>query len=160
MMFKLDDDEPPVLQDMSEETIRELLQKLDGMLQVLFDCIDAAYDQGTQESRNSLMQFLLTVFENYVMMTHKSRFVQYLFFFAFSKNEQFPDIFLSFLVKIFLTFFLSFSFLSSFSLPPLLKCQILIDPRKSSIVRESAASYIAAFHARKFFTGFPCSLSS
>lgn len=45
---------------------------------------------------------LLGLFEEYIMKTHQSRRVQFLFFYSFSRNPEFPDIFLSTLVGFFI----------------------------------------------------------
>ena len=98
-MFEFDDEtlQPPAPQ----EVVQQLLQKLDAMLLVVFEALETFFAQNSEpEKIRMLMQFLLDVFENLIMTTHRSRHVQYLFFFVFSKNKRLPDIFLSYLVTL------------------------------------------------------------
>jgi len=121
LMFSLDEEnEAPK----EKEVVKNLMEKLDIMMDLMLEYFERFFQNADTGSQESLVRLLFDIFEKQIMLTHQSRYVQYLIFFVLSKNPQYPNAFLSLLF------------------------QIMVNPSKNPIVRQSAAGYIAGFISR------------
>jgi len=121
--------------------VQELVHKVDSLMRVLFDHFAAtesriaALTPGDEqddmlELRRSQFFSLLTIFNNIVLRTFKSRYTQFLLFWYASLDNEFPDLFLGMLVE-----------------------RAVRDQSQPPVTRAAAASYIASFVSRATFVG-------
>lgn len=106
--------------------VSEMADKLDAVLFCFIQFIDIQCAKGA-EIQDRLFQHLLSVFEGRILSTHKSKFVQFLVFFASTKLERFADAFIQRLTAIFL------------------------DETQTPIRRQSAVLYLASYLSRAKF---------
>lgn len=99
--------------------------KLDDMMELLFQYVQA------NEANVDFFNLLLRVFEVIILPTHKSKYTQFLLFFACSKNATYLDAFVSALVA------------------------KLFDARQDALTRQTCAAYLASFLARASYVPTP-----
>ena len=109
----------------------ESSDKLDAMLVHIIIHIDTLLKKGNEEVQERLSQQLLIVFEDRILSTHKSKFVQFILFFLASRRDKFCTQFLQRLLKI-----------------------SLDDKNQSVLKRQYAVGYLASFLSRANFLSF------
>lgn len=112
------------------DNVVEMAEKLDNMLVLVVDYIQTQVSSGNagNSDRNyRLFQQLLTIFENRILSTHKSKFVQYLLFYTASRVTRFGEAYLKWLLHLFL------------------------DVSQPHLKRQSAIMYIASYISRANF---------
>ena len=77
-----------------------MADKVDSILVVLIRYIDRQMVVGA-EKQDRLLQHLLSVFERQVLFTHRSKFVQFVYFYVAQSNEKFAAGFCERLVRVF-----------------------------------------------------------
>ena len=112
-------------QRISDE-VAESADKLDGMLILLVEFIQAKIDKGG-DLLNRLAHQWLSVFEEKILLTHRSKFVQFVMFYFASKVVRFRDAFGTSLLRLFL------------------------DESAAHLRRQSAILYLASYLARANF---------
>eukprot|EP00123_Amoebidium_parasiticum_P012593 comp21464_c0_seq1/m.29692 comp21464_c0_seq1/g.29692 ORF comp21464_c0_seq1/g.29692 comp21464_c0_seq1/m.29692 type:complete len:611 (-) comp21464_c0_seq1:43-1875(-) len=112
--------------------VRELGHKLDRLMVVMFDYLDHANntlpgETVVEKSRRlaGLFAVLLGIFNEVVMSTHKTRFVQFLVFSMTSHGRDLPAVFVRFLLH-----------------------DKLLNAKTNPVVRINAANYLGSFVAR------------
>jgi RNA polymerase I-specific transcription initiation factor RRN3 len=83
------------------EEVAESADKLDGMLVLVVDFITKDIEKGGNEIDRLGMQ-LVQVFEDRILLTHRSKFVQFLLFYLAGKSSSFGEAFAMALLRIFL----------------------------------------------------------
>lgn len=113
--------------------VSEMADKLDNMMVLLLQFIDGklAEDVANGVVRDRLFMQLLRIFEDHILMVHRSKFVQFLLFYIASKDNKFAQAFAKLLMNIFL------------------------DERNSFLKRQSAVVYLGSFFARATFLPLP-----
>lgn len=106
--------------------VSEMADKLDSMLLLLLSFLDSKINEEGVIKEKVLNQ-ILKIFENQILLTHKSKFVQFLLFYLASKDSKFAT--------------LIPKFLSSF----------FFDERSSFLKRQSAVVYLGSYLARANF---------
>ncbi|EWC45222.1 hypothetical protein DRE_05949 [Drechslerella stenobrocha 248] len=126
-----DDDEDDDLESGEPRTlemIQETVDKLDAMLNMVFayysKCLPKESVKEPGQEDVETFELLLHFFDNVVLTTFKSQYVQFLVFWAAQKSPVFMDIFLGMLVE------------------------RAMDNTKPQVARQAAAAYIASFVAR------------
>ncbi|KAH7105304.1 RNA polymerase I-specific transcription initiation factor RRN3 [Auriculariales sp. MPI-PUGE-AT-0066] len=128
----------------STSQVQELVQKLDAILRVIFEHftanqtrivspdpdIDLSTRERALELRRSQFLSLMTIFENIILRTFKSRYTQFVVFWYTSLDEEYVDLFLGLLVS-----------------------RAVRDHSQPPVTRAAAASYIASFVSRALFVG-------
>ncbi|CAG8465496.1 12697_t:CDS:2 [Dentiscutata erythropus] len=104
--------------------IGEMIEKLDCMIKLVFDYLKWCFDKGTKDERDDLFDILLTIFEENILYTFKSRYIQFIIFWYISLDKSYPRQFLSLLLN-----------------------KILND-KEPVIIREAASQYIGSFVGR------------
>ncbi|CAG8751054.1 8017_t:CDS:2, partial [Gigaspora rosea] len=89
-----------------------------------FDYLKWFFDKGTKNERDDLFDILLTIFEENILYTFKSRYIQFIIFWYVSMDKSYPRQFLSILLN-----------------------KILSD-KEPDIIREAASQYIGSFVGR------------
>jgi RNA polymerase I-specific transcription initiation factor RRN3 len=131
----LDDD---LLPDTTGENVDEMADKLDQMMVIMFEHIEATTrspdaggegeakdEDATDVHRAALIfKYLLKVFEHSILNTHRSKYPQFLLFYVCKMDPQFQDVFISQLLA------------SS------------LDPQTPPVMRQSCGAYLASFLAR------------
>ena len=112
-------------QRISDEVV-ESADKLDGMLVLLVEFIQAKIEKGG-DLLNRLAHQWLAVFEEKILLTHRSKFVQFVMFYFASKVVRFRDAFGTSLLRLFL------------------------DESAAHLRRQSAILYLASYLARANF---------
>lgn len=105
------------------QSIKELVDKLDCVLQLLFEFLEKEFTKETDEV-DGLFQILLLCFDSTVLPTFRSRYTQFLLFWSAQRSASFTDAFLGAVMG---------------------RC---LDHKWPQIIRESATSYVASFVAR------------
>ncbi|KAK6342699.1 hypothetical protein TWF718_008091 [Orbilia javanica] len=128
-----DEEDPESSEPRTIEMIRETVDKLDAMLNLVFVYYDSKLPkestaEPTQEDLEDF-ELLLHFFDNIILPTFKSQYVQFIVFWAAQKSPVFMDIFLGMLVE------------------------RAMDPTKPQVARQAAAAYIASFVARAKLLG-------
>ena len=108
----------------------ESSDKLDAMLVRIITHIDTLL-KGNEDMQQRLSQQLLIVFEDRILSTHKSKFVQFILFFSASRSDTFCKMYLQRLLKI-----------------------SLDDKNQSVLKRQYAIGYLASFLSRANFLSF------
>ena len=141
----LGDDEPrlaPVDEAANLAHVQDMVGKLDAVLTLVFEyfdrpnvvqSIDSESDPSAilakrKASQKSQFLSLLSIFDRTILRTFKSRYTQFLLFWYSSRDSEFADLFLGFLVS-----------------------KALLDADQPSVTRAAAASYIASFVSRALF---------
>ncbi|KAJ5761079.1 hypothetical protein N7520_008235 [Penicillium odoratum] len=115
-----DDDE----QEQRAQEIKGNIQKVDGMLDILFEFYSDPFSSGTAADKENTLSLLISHFRSIILPTYKSRHSQFLLF-HFSQLS--PD-----LVELFAT-----------------ECMdIISSKRQPGLMRQSAAAYLASYVAR------------
>ncbi|KAL1916898.1 uncharacterized protein VTP21DRAFT_5095 [Calcarisporiella thermophila] len=104
--------------------IEKMVQKLDGMLLLVFDYLTRWWRDAPLAKRDQISDMLLEIFDTTILPTFKSRYTQFLFFYFFSFDPAYPDYFLGNLM------------------------QIVHNDSQPQVIRISAAAYISSFVAR------------
>jgi len=123
-----DDEEPEYISPV--QRIKETVDKLDAMLEILFDYF-ARFFPETPQAENQIsaethviFEHLLESFDKTILPTYQSRYTQFVVFWAVQKCPRFIDVFLG----------------------ELIGCAT--DNNKSQVMRQAAAAYVASFVAR------------
>ena len=113
--------------------VSEMADKLDNMMVLLIQFIDGKLAEEVTNGaiRDRLFMQLLRIFEDHILMVHRSKFVQFLMFYMASKDNKFALAFSKLLMTIFL------------------------DERHSFLKRQSAVVYLGSFFARATFLPLP-----
>ncbi|RVD82853.1 uncharacterized protein DFL_007265 [Arthrobotrys flagrans] len=123
-----DEEDPESSEPRTIEMIQETVDKLDGMLALVFGYYDSQLpkDSTAELGQEDLENFelLLHFFDNIILTTFKSQYVQFVVFWAAQKSPVFMDKFLGMLVE------------------------RAMDPKKPQVARQAAAAYTASFVAR------------
>lgn len=140
-----DDGKAPKVQLKQDATqIRDMIMKLDSMMELLFqyfEGINKTYDVATgdlsltleryhsaHERKKSLFVILLSIFDRTIIRTFRSRYTQFLTFWYSSLDPEFTDMFQGMLVS-----------------------KALLEEDQPIVTRVAAASYIASFVSRALF---------
>lgn len=109
--------------------VSEMADKLDNMMVLLVQFIDGklAEDSSNGVVRDRLFMQLLRIFEDHILMVHRSKFVQFLLFYIASRDHKFAQAFSKLLMSIFL------------------------DVRNPFLKRQSAVVYLGSYFARATF---------
>ncbi|KAF8477454.1 RNA polymerase I-specific transcription initiation factor RRN3-domain-containing protein [Kalaharituber pfeilii] len=114
----------------SVQRIKETVDKLDSMLEIMFEFFShflptqiQPEELPTTESQ-TIFENLLESFDKTILPTYQSRYTQFVMFWAVQKSPKFIDIFLG----------------------ELIGCAV--DNNKSQVLRQAAAAYVASFVAR------------
>jgi RNA polymerase I-specific transcription initiation factor RRN3 len=108
------------------EEVAESADKLDGMLTLVVEFITKDIERGGNEIDRLGMQ-LVQVFEDRILLTHRSKFVQFVLFYLAGKSKSFGEAFAMALLRIFL------------------------DESVAHLRRQSAILYLASYLARSKF---------
>ncbi|KAK6533118.1 hypothetical protein TWF281_007273 [Arthrobotrys megalospora] len=123
-----DEEDPENTEARTIEMIQETVDKLDAMLTLVFRYYDGKLPkESTKEPAQEDVEnfeLLLHFFDNIILTTFKSQYVQFIVFWAAQKSPVFMDIFLGMLVE------------------------RAMDATKPQVARQAAAAYIASFVAR------------
>lgn len=95
---------PEVIEERRSVTaVKELIEKIDGLMLILFKYIDQVFSNDTDETHEKIFMELLSTFERIILPTLKCRYIQFLLFYISSKQPStFPDHFLGvIMVKLF-----------------------------------------------------------
>lgn len=103
---------------------KEVVEKLDAMLRLVFQYIHDFAQQNPGERLRILFDVLLNIFDRTILPTHKLRCTQFLWFYACSLDPSFPELFMGLLVS------------------------KLFDVSAPSVIRVSAAAYLGSFISR------------
>ncbi|KAI9890780.1 MAG: hypothetical protein M1814_003564 [Vezdaea aestivalis] len=117
-----DDDTNSVQQ--RRKLIRTSSQKVDGLMRILFDHHEKAYDRASQEQQETQFTFILSQWRSVVLPSFRSRHAQFLLFRFGQKTPQTID-------KVITTLF-----------------NIVQETGRTAMERQAAASYLASFVAR------------
>lgn len=117
-------EDTPVDVQARRRAVRRHVDKLDKMLLVTFEYLEHCIKQFGRPNQQALLEMLLMHFERTIMTTHKSRYTQFIVFYVSSKRSDFPEVLLSFLIH------------------------VLMDPHKTTVLRQSAVAYIAGIICR------------
>ena len=112
------------------DNVAEMADKLDSMLILVVDFIQSqvsSFDSSNSDKQQRLFQQLLTIFENRILSTHKSKFVQYILFYLAARVTRFGEAYVKWLLHLFL------------------------DINQPHIKRQSAIMYIASYISRANF---------
>ena len=82
--------------------VSEMADKLDAMLVLVVDFIDSQFVSLHEDLLDKLFDNLLVAFEDKILATHKSKFVQFLMFYTSSRTDRFANAYLRWLLRIFL----------------------------------------------------------
>jgi RNA polymerase I-specific transcription initiation factor RRN3 len=104
----------------------ESADKLDAMLVLLLDYVEKQLLK-SDDMRNRLFQQLMEIFEERIVMTHRSKFVQYILFYLSSQVEKYGRAFGDRLLRVFM------------------------DESTADIRRQSSILYLASYLARANF---------
>ena len=124
-----DDDE---IELTSVQRIKETVDKLDAMLEVLFEFFSQYFPREPQSQSGlqvtvqtqGIFEHLLESFDKTILPTYQSRYTQFVVFWAVQKSPRFMDIYLGELIG------------------------YATDNNKSQVLRQAAAAYVASFVAR------------
>lgn len=108
--------------------VSEMADKLDSVLVLLVQFCEEQISQSSG-TRDRLLQQLLTIFESTIMCIHKSKFVQFVVFFAASLHSAFAQAVAEKLLF------------------------ITLDEKTSSSQRQSAVMYLSSYLSRATFLG-------
>jgi RNA polymerase I specific transcription initiation factor RRN3 len=108
------------------DDVADSADKLDGMLMLVINFVQARIDRGG-DALNRLAQHLLVIFEDRILLTHRSKFVQFVMFYCASRVPRFRDAFGAALLQLFL------------------------DESAAHLRRQSAILYLASYLARANF---------
>jgi len=108
----IDDDEVPIFdfdevftdrKRVTKETFQvdEMAEIMDVQMLLLFDYIEIKMQQD-EKTQEKLFTVLLNVFEQMILTTHRSKYIQFLLFFICSKKKSFASFFAQKLLDIFL----------------------------------------------------------
>ncbi|TIB03331.1 hypothetical protein E3P96_01916 [Wallemia ichthyophaga] len=111
---------------MQVSAIKDLVQKLDGMLYMIFEYLDKSVRN--QEVQLDQFSTLLSVFERTILPTFRSRYTQFILFKYSSYNAHFADIFQGMLLS-----------------------KAMFQNEEPSVTRVVAASYLASYVSRAKF---------
>lgn len=123
-----DDDESEIVS--SVQRIKETVDKLDSLLEILFEFFSRFFpnepqlDNQVSAETHTIFEHLLESFDKTILPTYQSRYTQFVMFWAVQKAPRFVDVFLG----------------------ELIGCAT--DPNKSQVLRQAAAAYVASFVAR------------
>ncbi|KAK6330250.1 hypothetical protein TWF730_004745 [Orbilia blumenaviensis] len=123
-----EEEDPQSTEPRTIEMIQEIVHKLDAMLALIFGYYDRelpkySNEEPTVEDMENF-EMLLHFFENTILKTFRSQYVQFIVFWAAQRSPVFMDRFLGMLVE------------------------RAMDPRKPQVSRQAAAAYTASFIAR------------
>nr|CAG8461358.1 4565_t:CDS:2 [Entrophospora candida] len=107
--------------------IKDLLEKLDCMMKLLFDYLSWCYKNTTKKGQEEIYRVLMNVFEKRILHTCKSRYVQFIIFWYVSLDYSFSRRYLTLILR------------KTFG------------EQESEIIRFSATQYLASFAARAKF---------
>ena len=113
------------LQKISDE-VAEMAEKLDAMLVLVIGYIDGQLAKG-EESADRLFHHLMGLFEEKILVIHRSKFVQYIMFYITSKVKRYCYIFIRRILQVF------------------------YNDSVSSMIRQSAIAYLASYLSRAVF---------
>lgn len=114
-----DDEQFETDEDMQRhKEVPEMAAKLDDAMELLFRYVSE--NEGSEE----FFRLLLRIFETVILPTHKSKYTQFLLFYACSKRASYLDAFVSTLAA------------------------RLFNPRQDALTRQTCAAYLASFLAR------------
>ena len=126
-----DSDEESDSEDEGEDSVKRLketVQKLDAMLEILFTYFSSSFPQEPVEEPSQpsfeTFELLLHFFDVTVLPTFRSRYTQFILFWAAQKSPRLSDIFLGMLLS------------------------QALDMNKSQVSRQAASAYTASFVAR------------
>lgn len=113
-------------------TVDKMAEKLDSLMLILFEHIEESISSGV--SANEMFHILLQVFESSIIITHKSKFVQFLILHvcgleakAESQLESGNVLYREFAAKL---------------------IDIVLDPYRATVTRQTGACYLASFISR------------
>ncbi|CAG8691545.1 3927_t:CDS:2, partial [Scutellospora calospora] len=104
--------------------IGEMIEKLDCMIKLVFDYLKWFFDKGTKGERDDLFDTLMTIFEENILYTFKSRYIQFIIFWYVSLDKSYPRQFLSLLLD------------------------KILNNKEPEIIREASSQYIGSFIGR------------
>lgn len=124
-MFQFEEEDQVVIVEVDGrvERVDMMAEKLDAMMELMFSFIDQV-NTGDEEDMNGLFETLMRIFEASILVTHKSKYVQFLLFYACHINKFYAETFLSRLLH------------------------KLFDASNSEIHRWSCGCYLGSFIAR------------
>ncbi|OQE28323.1 hypothetical protein PENSTE_c003G10129 [Penicillium steckii] len=117
-----DDDQDDQNQRVTE--IKQNIQKVDGMIDILFEYYTPPFLSGTLADKENALDLLLSHFQTIILPTYRSRHSQFLLFHFSQASPVLVDRFASVCV------------------------QIIFNKLQPSLTRQSAAAYLASFVAR------------
>lgn len=131
----LDADPEKVVEQRDMPHIQEMVAKLDAILTLLFEHFmrlqtSIAADAALIETRRTQFLSLLTIFDNTILRTFKSRYTQFVVFWYASLDGEFADLFLGMLMS-----------------------RALREHTQPPVTRAAAASYVASLVSRALFIG-------
>ncbi|CAM9191926.1 unnamed protein product [Chrysoparadoxa australica] len=106
-----------------------MAEKLDGVMLVLFQYIDNKIAKGRDEE-HVLFDILLGIFEESILMTHGSKYVQFALFYLTGRASASAELSTRFVERL---------------------LEIAFDSERPRVVRQSSIAYIASFLARSSF---------
>jgi len=118
-----DNDENGFLfEELTEEdsNVKGMVEKLDGMLNILFDYISKL----NAEERDDMFEILMEIFQKTILPTHNSRYTQFLVFYLCSYSPVYVNNFICLLA------------------------QKVLTPSVPSVIQVASAAYISSFVAR------------
>ncbi|KAI9138892.1 RNA polymerase I-specific transcription initiation factor RRN3 [Paraphysoderma sedebokerense] len=118
------DDDSDAEAEITVLNVKELVDKLDAMLNCLFDYLTESLQTLSPHDVDELYTLFLHIFEKSILPTFKSRYTQFLLFLFTSFHPSFPDNFLGLLAS------------------------KILDTSLPSVIRISSALYMASFVAR------------
>lgn len=123
-----DDDDVSDDEDDDEELrvqgIKENIHKVDGMIDILFEFYSHPFETGNTDDKENTLTLLLSHFRTIILPTYRSRHPQFLLFHFSQSSPTLVDLFVE-------------------------ECMSIIKNKsQSSIMRQSAAAYLASFVAR------------
>ena len=103
-----------------------MAEKLDAMLVLVLEFIDNQLSKG-EESADRLFHHLMALFEEKILIIHRSKFVQYILFYITSKVKKYCYYFIRRILQLF------------------------YNEGISSMIRQSAIAYLASYLSRAVF---------
>ncbi|CAJ0625815.1 8907_t:CDS:2 [Entrophospora sp. SA101] len=110
-------------------TTRDLLEKLDCMMKLLFDYLSWCYKNSTKKGQEEIYKILMNIFEKQILCTCKSRYVQFIIFWYISLDGSFSRRFITLILR------------------------KALGEQESEIIKLAATQYLASFAARAKFLG-------
>lgn len=126
----LDDEESDLSDDDDDEDkertreMKESIQKVDGMIDVLFNYYATPFTTGSLDDQENTLDLLLSHFQTIILPTYRSRHSQFLLFHFSQSSPELVDRFASACI------------------------QLVFSKLQPGLVRQSAAAYLASFVAR------------